>query len=135
MRQFQVPQFIEVEDKIFGPLTLKQFMYILGGGAIIFFLWYFLAFWLFFILAIPVGAFFGSLAFLQVNGRPFIVVLSSALGYYSGTRLFLWKKQKRVKKTEEDIPQQKEEFTLPKLTEGKLKDLAWSLDINKELKR
>ena len=29
--QFQVPQFIEVEDKIFGPLTLKEFLY-LGGG-------------------------------------------------------------------------------------------------------
>ena len=26
--QYQVPQFIEVEDKIFGPLTFKQFLYI-----------------------------------------------------------------------------------------------------------
>ncbi|TSC80302.1 MAG: hypothetical protein G01um101429_152 [Parcubacteria group bacterium Gr01-1014_29] len=32
MQQFQVPQFIEVEDKIFGPLTTKQFFYLLGGG-------------------------------------------------------------------------------------------------------
>lgn len=134
MRQFQVPQFLEIEDKIFGPLTLKQFMYILGGSAVVFFLWYFLAFWLFFLLAIPVGAFFGSLAFLKINGRPSIVVLSSALSYYAGTRLFLWKKQKKVKKIIASAPQ-KEELMLPKLTESKLKDLAWSLDINKELKR
>ncbi|TSC61742.1 MAG: SsrA-binding protein, partial [Parcubacteria group bacterium Athens0416_74] len=29
--QFQVPQFIEVEDKIVGPLTFKQFVFIAGG--------------------------------------------------------------------------------------------------------
>ncbi|MFM2424198.1 MAG: hypothetical protein RLZZ70_589, partial [Candidatus Parcubacteria bacterium] len=29
--QFEVPQFIEIEDKIFGPLTWKQFLYV-GGG-------------------------------------------------------------------------------------------------------
>ena len=29
--RFQVPQFIEVEDKIFGPLTFKQFVYVTGG--------------------------------------------------------------------------------------------------------
>ena len=38
--RFEVPQFIEIEDKIFGPFTWKQFVY-LGGGiglaAVIFF--------------------------------------------------------------------------------------------------
>ena len=29
--EYQVPQFIEVEDKIFGPFTLKQFIYVAGG--------------------------------------------------------------------------------------------------------
>jgi len=32
--QYQVPQFIEIEDKIFGPLTLKQFLYLAGGGGL-----------------------------------------------------------------------------------------------------
>lgn len=36
--QFQVPQFIEVEDKIFGPLTFKQFVYIAGGVALMYLL-------------------------------------------------------------------------------------------------
>ncbi len=34
--QFPVPQFTEVEDKIIGPLTLKQFGIIFGVGVIIF---------------------------------------------------------------------------------------------------
>ena len=37
--RFQVPQFIEVEDKIFGPLTLKQFIYLAGAGGLVFVLW------------------------------------------------------------------------------------------------
>ena len=34
--RFQVPQFIEVEDKIFGPMTLKQFIYMAGGAGLSF---------------------------------------------------------------------------------------------------
>ena len=30
--QFQVPQFIEIEDKIIGPFTVKQFIYLVGGA-------------------------------------------------------------------------------------------------------
>ncbi len=30
--QFHIPQYIDIEDKLFGPLTLKQAIYVLGGG-------------------------------------------------------------------------------------------------------
>ena len=40
--QFKVPQFIDMEDKIVGPLTLKQFAYILGAGGFSFLLWTFI---------------------------------------------------------------------------------------------
>jgi hypothetical protein len=35
--QFPVPQFTDVEDKIIGPLTVKQFFILLVSAAIIFF--------------------------------------------------------------------------------------------------
>ncbi|MDP3784561.1 MAG: PrgI family protein [bacterium] len=133
MRQFQVPQFIEVEDKIFGPLTLKQFLYVLGGGAVIFLLYVFLPLWLTFILGFPFGAFFLVLAFYEVNGQPFIKVLESALNHYTKTRLYIWKKIERPPKQEEAKTQKN--LYLPKLTESKLKDLAWSLDIQERLQR
>ena len=44
--QFQVPQFIEIEDKIFGPLTFKQFIYLAGGGGLCFLLYTILPFFL-----------------------------------------------------------------------------------------
>ena len=34
--QYPVPQFTEVEDKIIGPLSLKQFGIIFGAGIIVF---------------------------------------------------------------------------------------------------
>ena len=131
MKQFQVPQFIEVEDKIFGPLTLKQFLYVLGGGGIIFLLYAFLPFFLMFLFAIPVAVFFWALAFYKVNGQPFIKVLEGALNHYSGARLFLWKKVEKPKTVETPASGKAEakKVFLPKLTESKLKELAWSLDI------
>lgn len=131
MPQFQVPQFIEVEDKIFGPLTLKQFLYVLGGGAIIFLMYVFLPFFLMMLFAGPVAIFFGALAFYKINGQPFIKILESGLNHYLGSRLFIWKKVERpraeIKEKSKEITEKK--VFLPKLTESKLKELAWSLDI------
>ena len=38
--RFEVPQFIDIEDKIIGPLTWRQFIYLGGGvgGAVVIFL-------------------------------------------------------------------------------------------------
>lgn len=129
MQQFQVPQFIEVEDKIFGPLTLKQFLYVLGGGAAVFLLYVFLPLWLTIIIGAPIAAFFGALAFYPVNGRPFIKYLESMLAYFSRARLYVWRKIEHKKFKKEETEAKEVGLRLPKLTESKLKDLAWSLDI------
>ncbi len=131
MRQFQVPQFIEVEDKIFGPLTLKQFFYILGGGAAIFLLYVFLPFWLLVIVGAPIVAFFGALAFYPINGQPFVKYLENALRHFTNPRLYVWRKdEKTVPQIEEPEILKRGTQKMPKLTESKLKDIAWSLDVH-----
>lgn len=68
--QFPVPQFIDVEDKIIGPFTLKQFGFVAGGGLIV--LLFFKIFGLgiiFYILSLPVAAAALILAFASFNGR------------------------------------------------------------------
>jgi hypothetical protein len=132
MQQFQVPQFIEVEDKIFGPFTLKQFLYILGGGAIIFLLYVFLPFFFVVLIGTPVAAFFGALAFYKVNGQPFIKMLENALNYFTRSRLYIWRRVEQKKKKEEEKHEKEKNIYLPKLTESKLKELAWSLDIQEK---
>ncbi len=91
--RYQVPQFIEVEDKIFGPLTFKQFIYLAGGGGLCLLFFTLLPIYLTVLLGLPVAAFALALAFYKVNGRPFIVSVEHAFGYFFGTKLYLWKQR------------------------------------------
>lgn len=91
--QFSVPQFIEIEDRIIGPLTLKQFFYLAGGAAIIGFCWYFFKLWVFVLVALPVSLLAVALAFVKINGRPFIYFLGAMFGYFVKPRVYVWKKR------------------------------------------
>jgi hypothetical protein len=127
--EYQVPQFIEVEDKIFGPLTLKQFVYVAGGVGLCAIILLSLPLLIGIILAAPVAAFTAALAFYKVNNKTFIEVLEAGFTYYLGSRLYLWKKEGQKSAT---IAAPQKEIPAPVqagLTEGKLKELAWSLDI------
>ena len=130
--RYQVPQFIEVEDKIFGPLTLKQFIYLAGGGGLCLIFFSLLPLYLTVILAIPVIAASMALAFYEVNGRPLIHAVEHAFSYFIGRKLYLWK-PRHVETTLKSMPVTKTEaiatLPVPKLSESKLKDLSWSLNI------
>lgn len=135
--RFQVPQFIEIEDKIFGPLTLKQFLYLAGGGAAIFLAKQILPFFLFVIAAALIAGAAAALAFVKINNRPFVIFLSHALNYYVGNRLYIWRKEEKKPVRREMTPVEIIPLsgTSPKLTEKHLQDLAWSLDIKEKIKR
>ncbi len=91
--RFEVPQFIEIEDKIFGPLTWKQFVYIAGGVGLSAVLFFFTPFIIFVLLGIPVLALTFLLAFYPVNNRPFSNFLEAAVRYFQGNKLYFWRKK------------------------------------------
>ncbi len=91
--RFEVPQFIEVEDKIVGPLTWRQFVYIAGGGGLLVVLYFSLPFIFFVLIGGPLGALAGFLAFHRVNNRPFSIFLESVFRFVTRGRLYLWKKE------------------------------------------
>ena len=133
--QYQVPQFIEVEDKIFGPLTLKQFIYLAGGAGLSFVLYELLPSIIF--SAIPIlviMAFSIALAFYRINNKPFILVVESAFKYYTSAKLFIWKKVEK-KPTNNPVQEAKQYagIMVPKISDSKLKDLTWSLDIKESM--
>ncbi len=69
--QYSVPQFVDVPDRIIGPLTLKQFLVLLGGGLLAFMFWSILGVGLlFFVFTLPTAGLFAFLAFGQFNGKP-----------------------------------------------------------------
>ncbi|MCK4387104.1 MAG: PrgI family protein [Candidatus Pacebacteria bacterium] len=127
--QFQVPQFIEVEDKIFGPLTLKQFIYLVGGAGFSFALYTFLPKFIAFALMAPVLGLSIALAFYKINGKPFVLILESAFKYIFGNKLYIWKKEPHKKKQKKESVDVIKQLNVPRLSESKLKDLSWSLDV------
>lgn len=128
--QYQVPQFIEVEDKIFGPLTFKQFAYLAGAGGITLIFFTLFPLWLTLILSAPFIALGVALAFYKVNDRPLITVLEHAVRYYLSGKLYLWKQRDRKNNaTTPNSAPVKAPPSIPAVSESKLKDLAWSLNI------
>ena len=88
--QFQVPQFIDVEDKIFGPLTLKQFLYLCGAGVVsaISFLKFALPLWIgFTVVVLGIAC---ALAFVHINGQPMSKMLMASFSYMWFPKFYLW---------------------------------------------
>lgn len=131
--RFQVPQFIDVEDKIFGPLTLKQFIYVAGGlsVAVVGVVFFGLFFGLLFASPIVILAF--ALAFYRINNRPFVNTLESAFKYATKDKLYIWRKEEKEKSNEESASGEKySSIIVPNLSESKLKDMNWELDVKKK---
>ena len=91
--QFEVPQFIEVEDKIFGPLTWRQFVYLSGGIGMAVVMFFFLPFILFALFGIPLALLAGALAFYPVNNRPFSYFLEGVVNFVFRPKRYLWRKE------------------------------------------
>jgi hypothetical protein len=91
--QFEVPQFIEVEDKIFGPLTWRQFVYLAGGIGMSVVMFFTLPFILFAILGIPLAVLAAALSFYPVNNRPFSYFLESFVNYVTRPKRYHWRRE------------------------------------------
>lgn len=131
--QFKVPQFLDIEDKIFGPFTFRQFVYLAGGAGLCFMLFRLLGLYIGGIPIIIVAGFSLALAFYRPNNKPFIFMLEAGMKYLMQNKLYIWQKQKfnsddkkaESVKARNTITEQRES----RLTGSKLKDLAWSLDV------
>lgn len=134
--QFKVPQFLDIEDKIFGPFTFKEFIYLAGGGGICYVLYKALGLLWGSIPILIIGGFALALTFYRPNGKPFVNMLQSAVKYAIQDKLYLWKRRKKIKENKEEverqIQQQKTELLNRngiKLGGSKLRDLSWGLDV------
>jgi len=92
MQQFVVPQFIEVEDKIFGPITTRQFLILLAAGTLIFLAYRFGDLSLFIFTVVVVGGSAAMLAFVKVNGQNFHYFLLNIIQTLRKPSLRVWQK-------------------------------------------
>jgi hypothetical protein len=134
--QFKVPQFLDIEDKIFGPFTFREFVYLAGGGGLCFVLFKLLGFLLGFIPMLAVAGLALALTFYKPNNKPFINMLEAGFNYFLQDKLYIWRKSQSKKENPKEKAFELEEsekrallVNSRRLTGTKLRDLAWSLDV------
>jgi len=130
--RFEVPQFINIPDKLFGPFTFKQALYLVGGGGMIFVIYRTLPQFAAIILGLPIAAFSLALVFYKPNGREFMHMVESFILYSFTNKFYLWR-QRDIEPGAQEVTQIHgafpEEGALPEDKRQKISDLAWSLDI------
>ena len=127
--QFRVPQFIDVEDKIFGPFTFKQFIYLAGGAGMCYILLRLLPTFIAIFFIAPVAGLALALAFYRVNNKPFIEIIEAWFNYVRRGKLYLWKKEVKKGPSAKITPKSEAPTYVPHLSGSKLNDISWSLDV------
>ena len=133
--RYQVPQFIEFESKVIGPFSIRQFSYMIGGLGGTYLIYKFLGIFPGIILFFPLLVLSFCLAFVTWNGRKFIDVMASAFSYFFGSKLYIWRKIDKPLEPDEvkKSVNVANSFVAPSLSQSKLKDLAWSLDVKENV--
>lgn len=90
--KFIVPQFIDNEDKILGPITVRQFVLTLVGAFAIFLEFKLLALPYFILAAIITGGIVGTFGFMKVNGQPFHIFFLNFLQTIIRPAVRVWDK-------------------------------------------
>ena len=99
MQQFTVPQFIDVESKIIGPLTVRQFMIILAAAVIVGLSYKLFDFSLFLLVAVVTLLIAAIFSFVKINGRPFHFFMLNAVQTLRRPGLRVWNNRLMVVET------------------------------------
>ncbi|MCD4761190.1 PrgI family protein [bacterium] len=91
--RFLVPQFIDAEDRIWGPITVRQFVIMLAGGLFEFLAYKLADFSLFILETILIAVFVGLFAFYKVNGAPFHIFALNFIDTFKKPKIRVWKKE------------------------------------------
>ena len=126
---FNIPQFIDKEDKLVGPLTAKQLGWLAGAGVVMLVLFNVLDTSAFFLAAIPVLAIFGALAFYRPNNQPLLVFVLSSLSFVFRPKMYVWRRLPEKiappKKTKRSVEAVKEKRAV---NEEKISEISKILD-------
>lgn len=128
---FNVPQFIDVEDKVAGPLTAKQIFWMLGMGAFLFLVWTIFDQATFFTLSIPIILIFALFAFYRPYNQPFLTFITNAVFFLFRPKLYVWNRPGlSAKPTNTPVEQKNTVVEEPKkrLTLEEIQELARTVD-------
>jgi hypothetical protein len=126
--QFQVPQFIETEDKVVGPFSIRQFLYVGVAGVISGILYFILQTWLFAIFAFVLVGGALAISFIKVGGRPLVNVIMSAAHFYWNPQTYVWKPDHPVIAAREPVREKTGGLPLEDIASGMALRKKWETE-------
>jgi hypothetical protein len=129
--QFAVPQFTDVEDKLIGPLTLKQFLVLLGAGGLC------LMFWslplpkvISIFIDIPIAILGLALAFATYNSRPMLTYILPFITYTVSPKSMIFSREAKSAPIMQEVVQKVEVEPIEAIEapDSRLRKLAYLLD-------
>jgi len=129
---FNIPQFIDKEDKLVGPLTAKQLGWMFGMGGVLLLLWTVLDTGAFILASIPVAGIFGALAFYRPNGMSLFAFIGSVINFTWKPKMYVWRRLPEIidakKPSHKKVPVSRAEKKI--VNSNKLEELSKLLDQN-----
>jgi len=130
--QYSVPQFTDVEDRLIGPLTLKQFLSLVATGGVVMFFWSIFGLNIFFFAFAVPFAFIGmGITFGKFNGRSLFQYVVPFINYMASPKVMIFHRDENsVKLITFDKPEEKKNQALEvhEAPVSRLKSLAYTLD-------
>ena len=122
---FLVPQFIDVESKIIGRITTRQFLLLMVAGMIDFIIYKLFYFNTFLIIAVPITGVFLIFAFIKINGMPFHLFFLNLVQTMKKPKIRIWYKEEvKALPNEEKKEVEKEFIPKPAIPESRLTKLS-----------
>ena len=133
MDQFVVPQFIDVEDKIFGPVTARQFIILLVAGLVLFVAYKIADTTLFIFLLASLGGFALVLAFVKINGQSFHYFILNLIQTLRRPSRRIWYKMDTKEELEElrksgQVEVVEKAAEIPRLSYNRIRDLSLAVN-------
>ena len=130
MGQYKVPQDVEAEDKLIGPLSLRQFIYVVIGLGWAGLMWLILnkVLILMIILIIPVTGFFLLLGFGRRKEQSFESYFAALIKFFVEPRIRVWGKDLSQEQLVRHEEKPVEIVPTKTLNRGSLKQLALIMD-------
>lgn len=137
MHRAMVPSDVDIEDKIIGPFTLKQFIYLVIGAMAVFIIYTLFKnnILLVVVLSLPVVIIVLAFVFFKFNEQPFEQFLAAFIAFYSKPTKRLWQRDNTLEDIKRSEVVKKKGGQPPKtrrLTEeafvSRIEELAYFLD-------
>jgi hypothetical protein len=128
--QFKIPQFLERQPLILGPLAFKQSIYFGVAILVSFYLYSVAPFFIFLMFSVPLITLAFCLSFIKIEGIPFPEVIVQSFGFVFSPKVYLWEKKENLRpiKFKDQKQEEKKEKFLKVAPRSILKDLRSKIE-------